>query len=132
MAITQRGKNTFLIRVYVGRDPITKKRIEVNETVHGTQVDAQKREAILKGKQYSGHLMNSSRMTVNELLDLYLDSSRHHHSIITHHRLSTLLEYYVRPYIGHTQIGKLKTSDMQRLFNYLLDPKKEERDNGEK
>jgi hypothetical protein len=132
MAIIPRGKNTFLIRIYLGRDPITKKRIEANETIHGTRADAQKREAILKGKRHVGHLTKSSQMIVNELLDLYLDASRYHHSIITHNRLAILLKYYVRPYIGSAQIKKLKTSDIQRLFNFLLDPKKEETENGEK
>jgi integrase len=127
MAITPRGKNTFLIRIYLGRDPITKKRIGINTTVHGTQADAQKREAILKGKLYSGHLTKSSRMTVNAFLDLYLDSSRHNQSQGTQHRTKNLFLYYVRPYIGTIQVSKLMTSDLQRLFNFLLDPKKDEK-----
>ena len=88
MSIIRRGKHTFPVRVYVGRDPITKKRIEINETVHGNSSYAVKREAQLKAQKYSGQLVKSSRMTVAALFDLYLDSVRHTVSVVTHYKYS--------------------------------------------
>lgn len=77
MSIARRGENSYLVRVYLGRDPITKKRIEVNRTVHGTLASAKKVEAQLKGQKESENLLKTPRMTVNTLLDLYSNSVRH-------------------------------------------------------
>lgn len=129
MAITQRGEDTFFVRVYVGRDPLTKKRIEVNETVRGTIALARKREAQLKAQKHSGRLLKPSRMTIDELFDRYLESARHTLSATTHHKYNVLYHKYVSPYIGNTSIAKINRSDIQGLFNFLLDPK-EENDNG--
>jgi hypothetical protein len=78
MAIVRRGKNKYLVRIYKGRDPVTKKRIEFNKTVLG-KAAAKKLETKLKGIAKSGKLAKSSRMTLNALLDHYLDTHRHRH-----------------------------------------------------
>jgi hypothetical protein len=124
VAIRPRGEGTFLIRVYLGRDPLTQKRLEINETYRGTFGGAQKREAVLKGRRHSGQIVKSSRMTVNQLLDLFLDASRHCQSQCTQFRHKKIYRMYVRPYIGARRIGQLKTGDFQSLFNFFLDPKK--------
>jgi integrase len=125
MSVIRRSKDTFLIRVYMGHDPLTKKRVDVNETVHGTISYAKKREAQLKAQKYSGQLVKSSRMTVAALFDLYLDSVRHTVSVVTHYKYSYIYRSYIRPHIGHILIDKIKHGDIQHLFNLLLDPKKE-------
>lgn len=48
MAITKLGEDKFLIRVYKGRDPVTKRRYSVNETFRGTFREAERREQVLK------------------------------------------------------------------------------------
>lgn len=126
MSIKQRGKNTFLVRVYLGLDPLTKRRVEINETVHGTFSYARKRESQIKAQKYSARLVKSSRMTVAALFDGYLDSVRHTVSVVTHHKYSYMYRRYIRPHIGHILINKIKHGDVQQFFNLLLDPKKEE------
>lgn len=121
MSITKRGPNKFLVRVYVRRDPITGKRIEVNETVRGPFSLARKKEAQLKGQKESGSLIKFERTTVNDLLDSYLDSNRHRHSVNTQNKNKKYLNYYVRGHIGHARIEKLRLDDIQKLFNFLLD-----------
>jgi len=124
MSIIKRGENTYLVRVYLGRDALTKKRIETNVTVHGTLASAKKLEAKLKGQKESGHLIKTSHMVLNRLLDLYLDSARHVQSEGTQYKYRIFLNYYVRPYIGSIPIKKITTSTLQELFNFLLDKKK--------
>lgn len=123
MSVTQRGKDTFLVRVHVGRDPITKKRIEINETVHGSRSYAMKREAELKAKKFSGQLIKPQRMTVDALFDRYLDSARHTLGVATCHKYNDLYRRYASPYVGSVLISKLKRGDIQQLLNFLLDPK---------
>lgn len=121
MSIRQRGKNTYLIRVYVGRDPITKKRIEINVTEHGTRANAKKVEAQLKGQKEFGHLIKTSRMILNELFDSYLDSVRHVLAEVTRNNYRQQFFYYIRPYIGHLPLKQINTSVIQNMFNVLLD-----------
>lgn len=121
MSIVRRGPNIYLIRVYRGRDPITKKRLEINETVRGTLSSAKKRHAQLKGQKDAGSFVKNERMTVNRLLDLYLDSNRHTHRENTQLKNKKYANYYIRDYIGDALIDKVKPSDIQKLFNSLLD-----------
>lgn len=121
MAITKRGRDTYLIRVYQGRDAVTGKREEVNTTVRGTLAFAKKKEAQLKAQKESGHLIRTARMPLNLLLDLYLASIRHTLSESTQHKYKSYLEYYVRPYMGGIPLTKVNTGNIQELFNFLLD-----------
>lgn len=123
MSIIRRSKNTFLVRVYLGRDPLTKKRLEVNETVRGSLSYARKVESKLKEQKYSGRLTKSPRMTVGVLTDLFLDSIRHRIGPSTIHNYECFFNRYARPYIGHMPISKIRPSDIQKLFNFLMDKK---------
>ena len=131
MSIIKRGPNTYLVRAYIGRDPITKRRVEVNETVRGTLSLAKKREAQLKGQKHSGQLNKLSRMTVDAVFERYLDSARHTISVTTHHKYNIIYRSYASPYIGNVSIAKIEHRDLQRLFNFLLDPKKGENGDNE-
>lgn len=125
MAIVQRGERVYLVRVYLGRDRITHKRIEINETIYGEREDAERREQILKKKAKHGQVARSPRMSLSQLVEFYLDLTKRRRSEGSQKNLRYILERYALPYIGSLQITKIKTSDIQRLFNFLLDPKKE-------
>lgn len=129
MAIKERGENIFQVRVYIGRDSITKKRIEVNETVYGDRNAAEKREQLLKTQARGGNLVKSSSMTVTQMIKIYLDSARNHLSKNTIRTRKDQYKRYVIPFIGDIQIRKIKRSDIQRLLNHLLDPKKQKKVN---
>lgn len=126
MAITPRGENTYLVRVYLRRDTVTKKRIDINRTVHGTLTAATKLEAQLTGQKESGDLLKTPRMALNTLLDLYLDTFRHSRSETTQDKDAMYFNYYVRPYIGHLPLEKIDRGVVQQLFNFLLDKKKDD------
>ncbi len=131
MAIIRRGADTYLVRVYLGRNPVTGKRIEVNQTVRGTLTSAKKVEAKLKGERESGRLVKTPAMTLNALLDLYLKSVRHTQAGSTQEKNRAYFHYYVRPYIGAMPLKKINFGTVQDLFDFLLD-KKEDVDEGEK
>lgn len=120
VAIVKRGKNTYLVRIYIGHDPKTKKRIQVNKTVHGTLSDAKKQEAVLKAKKRTD-LLKATKISVDALLDLYLDANRHTHSENTKNKNTKYAKYYVRPFIGHMLVENIKTSHILKLLNSLLD-----------
>lgn len=126
MAIIKRGRDTYLIRVYQGRDAVTGKREEINVTVRGTLALAKKTEAKLKAQKESGYLVRTVRMPLNMLLDLYLAFVRHVLSESTQYKYKSYLKYYVRPYIGALPLTKVNAGRIQELFNFLLDKKREE------
>jgi integrase len=129
MAIRQRGVNTYLVRVYMGRDALTRKRLQINRTVHGTLATAKKLEAKLKSEKELGHLYKTPRMTVNQLFDLYLHSSQDRHSENTRVSYRYCFNVYMCPYIGSLLLQKLNGDHIQNLFNFLLEKKMGE-DNG--
>ena len=124
MAILKRGENVYLVRVYVGRDRVTNKRLEVNETVHGDFEEAQRKEQILKSRVNRGGVVKPARMTLKQLLDFYLETTRHRREEGHQVHLRYIFDKYIIPYIGSYQIKTITTSDIQRLLNFLLDPKK--------
>jgi len=123
MSIIRRGKDTFLVRVYLGREATTKKRLEVNETVRGSLSLARKVESTLKERKYSGRLTKSPKMSLDTLVNLYLDSIRHTLSLSTHVNYESAYNRYARPYIGQIPISQVRTSDIKKLFNFLQDKK---------
>jgi integrase len=125
MAITKRGENIYLVRVYIGRHPFTRKRIEINRTVYGTRADAKKVETELKTEKEWGRLRTSPRMRLNKLLDLYSESRRHIQAKTTQVKDKTYFDYYIRPFIGDMPLNKINRGVIQELFNTLLDEKRE-------
>lgn len=127
MAIVERGKGLFLVRVYLGRDPVTKKRLQVNATVKGTREDAERHEELLKSQAEDGEIRDS-RMTVEKLLELFLQHMRHRQSATTQSLYRKYWRLYVLPYIGSARIADVRKRHIENLVNHLLDPRKEEQD----
>jgi integrase len=123
MSITQRGADTYLVRVYVGRDPLTGGRIEINQTVRGTEAHARKVQAKINGQIESGRITKIPRMTLNALFDRYTESVRHCQAATTQNKDRTFLNKYARPYIGTTPLRKVTSTLLQDLFNLLMDEK---------
>jgi hypothetical protein len=74
--IVRRGARTWLVRVYHGRNPETNKRKYLNQTVYGTLRDAQARLNKMHGERDRGRNLDSSKQTLNEFLDRWLELLR--------------------------------------------------------
>jgi hypothetical protein len=61
-------KNTWVIGIELGIDPITNKRLVHYETVKGSKADARRRATELQHKLDNGTIVNPSNDTVKELL----------------------------------------------------------------
>src|SRR6516225_2500240 len=101
-SIRQRGANSWLVRVSVGRDPTTGRYQYVNRTVRGTKRDAQRAAAELVTEVERGSHRQPGRHTVSELLDRWMD-----HIEGQGRAASTLIRYRsaitanIRPRIGN-------------------------------
>jgi integrase len=68
--IIARGQSTWLVRVYLGRDPQTGTRNYHNQTVHGPFREAQR---FLNPKlQQRGRVSRAAVLSLNQLLDQWL------------------------------------------------------------
>lgn len=74
--IVRRGYRTWMVRVYTGRDPDTKKRQYLSQTIHGGLRAAQAHLDRLLGERDCGRNIDSSQQTLNQYLDRWLKSIR--------------------------------------------------------
>lgn len=125
MAITELGHHKFLIRVYTGRDPVTKRRYGVNETFRGTLREAERREQVLKIEARKRPARGSPDITVSELIDVYMEETANRRSELSRLHVRGVFDRYVVPYIGGLHISKVNTSVIQQLLNFLHAPKRE-------
>ncbi len=71
--IIRRGTRTWLVRVYSGRDPETKMRKYLNQTVYGGLRDAQTQLNNMLSERDRGRKLDSSKQTLNRFLDCWLE-----------------------------------------------------------
>jgi hypothetical protein len=67
--IVRRGSSTWLVRIYVGRDPETRRRRYVGKFVHGGLRSAQAHLNSMLAERDLGRNIRSSRQTVGQYLD---------------------------------------------------------------
>ncbi len=75
--IQERGKQSWRIRAYVGRDGTGTKRY-VSRTVRGTRRDAERELSRLLVEVDEGRFVASPATTLDELLDRWLEVKRQH------------------------------------------------------
>lgn len=107
--IIQRGERKFLVRVFLGRDPNTGKRLYENKTIHGRRKDAEEFLIdALRERDVAGTAAHAQRATVDTLLnDLLLDYRINSKSIGW---AEIVVETHLRPFFGEMPIAKVGTS----------------------
>ena len=117
--IIKRG-DTWLIRAFLGRDQKGKRKY-FNKRILGTKKDAQKAlNSILRDADL-GLLGNSQRQTLNEYLDVWLETiakPRLHSR--TFKDYGDLLRRYVRESLGNIKLSELKAVHIQKLYGEML------------
>ena len=67
--IIRHGSSTWLVRIYVGRDPGTRKRKYVSKSIHSGLRDAQAHLNRMLAERDLGRNIRSSRQSVGQYLD---------------------------------------------------------------
>ncbi len=120
--IVGRGRRTWLVRVYNGHDPETKKRKYLNQTIHGGLRDAQAHLNKMLGERDRGRNLDSSKQTLNEFLDRWLElCAKPRLRAKSFRDYEGLLRRYVRPTLGSKAIANVFALDIQTLYHELLD-----------
>src|SRR5260370_933638 len=117
--LIQRGDRTWLVRVFLGRDPQAGKRRYHNHTINGNKKAAQKYlNAVLRERDL-GTFVEPSGMGIDEYLDKWLESAKHNVRERTYVWYTDLLKWFVRPPIGNKNLSNFQPFHIQPLCSTL-------------
>jgi len=115
--IIARGERTWLVRVFMGRDPESGKRQYHNKTIRGTRKDAQAYLNQAQRDRDLGMFFEPSRMSLDQYLDKWLETAaKPKLRAKTHRDYEALLKRYVRPMLGIHSVSRIESLDIQSLY----------------
>jgi hypothetical protein len=116
-----RGQNTWLVRIYQGREPETGTRKYLNQTIHGPFRDAQRFLNLKLQQRDLNRTPRAATITLNRFLDRWLAmSAKPRLRARTFHDYESLLRLYIRPVLGTRLIGTIGQMEMQGLYAQLF------------
>lgn len=114
--IINRNGNTWLVRIFAGKDASGKRKY-INKTIHGTKKDAQTFLNAKLREQDLGINIEASTLTLNELLDRWLESAvRPRVSPRTADGYASSLDRYIRKPLGQKRLESLQAMDIQKAY----------------
>lgn len=114
--IKKRGKNSYSIKVSLGKDGATGKYKQQWVSVKGTKKDAEKRLAELLNQLDNGMFVKPSKVTLAEYLTTWLYDYCQHNLAPSTTELYTHMAKHIIPTIGNIPLTELKPSHLQRLY----------------
>src|SRR4051812_33408086 len=114
--VIKRGDDTWLVRVFTGRDAKGKRRY-FNKTVHGTKKEAEKYLTAKLRERDLGVFVESSRETLGCYLDRWLEAvAKPRVRENTYASYKEWLERYVRHTLGETKMCDLRATHIQSVY----------------
>jgi len=119
-SIREQGKQSWEIRLYLGRDATGRKQYK-SHTVRGSKRDAQRELTKLLNSVHEGQYVAPVRLTVSEFLEKWLlDYAKPKVAAKTFERYAELLRLHVSPLIGAHVLSKLEPLHIQHAYSKLL------------
>lgn len=113
--IISRGKKTWLVRVFLGRDPVTGKRVYEGKTVHGTKKDAQGYlDEAVRRRDLAGTETAAQRTRMSELFEDLLSDYRINEQ--DYDWAERKVRLHLRPVLGALQARRLTTSAVKKYI----------------
>ena len=120
--IIARGASTWLVRVYLGRDPQTGTRKYHNQTIHGSFREAQRFLNLKLQQRDNGRVSRAAVMSLNQLLDQWLtDVVKPRVRLRTFKDYEALLRLHIRPVLGNRLIGTISQIEIQSLYARMFE-----------
>jgi len=116
--IQQRGKNSWRVKVFVGRDATGVRRY-VQRTVRGTRREAERELARVVVEVDEGRHAAAAPMIYGELLDRWLDVKRRTVDPKTIESYEWVAKRYVRPALAARKVASLRPIDLDTLYSDL-------------
>lgn len=118
-SIQERGKDTYLIRIYLGTSSNGKRKYR-NETVRGKRADANKRLTELLHQTDTNQIIETSKTTVSEYLGNWLKTTAK--SRVTEQTLYSyqlLFDNHIKRQIGNLRLTNLRRIEVQRFYEQM-------------
>ncbi len=120
--IVKRGRQRWLIRVFLGRERETRKRRYHNRTVHGSARRAQEYLTQMLRERDLGRGLEGSEITLGEFLDRWLETAAKPKLREKSYRsYDGLLRRYIRPALGERILSTITPLDVQATCQQLVD-----------
>lgn len=120
--IVSRGRQRWLIRVFLGRDRETRKRRYHSRTIHGTARRAQEYLTRTLRERDLGRGLEGSEITLNEFLDRWLaNAAKPKLREKSYRSYDGLLRRYIRPALGERILSTITPLDVQATCQQLVD-----------
>jgi integrase len=118
-SIQPRGKNKWLVRVFLGRNAEGKMQFH-DKVVRGNKKDASTYARDMETRRDLGLPLEQTNLTLGQFLDKWLEeAARPAVEENTFYDYREKLDRYVRPALGKIDLIKLKPLDVQALYNSL-------------
>ncbi len=119
--VTERGKDRYLIRIFIGKDA-TGKRHWHNETFYGKRKQAETRVRELLQKVKTGEPLKMDNSQFGAFLDEWLRSHPDiKESSVENYR--TMVDTHVRPKLGGLMLARIVADNIQTLYDDLREAK---------
>jgi integrase len=120
--IRRRGKDSWAVVTYAGRDPATGKERHKWHSVKGTKKDAQRELTRLLHQMNTGVYMEPTKITVREFLEQWLrDSVRPSVAASTYDAYELAVRRHLLPGLGSTILSRLQPAAIQSVLRGLLE-----------
>jgi integrase len=121
-SIRKRSKNSWEVRINLGRDPFTGIRRQRSETVMGNKRDAESALIRLLRERDTGIDIEPSRLTLAQFLERWLrDYCVPNTRPKTYKRYGELFRLHVTPIIGSIPLTKLRPLHIQRTYARMIE-----------
>ena len=118
MSVRKLDNGKWYAEVYLGKDPITNRKVRKTKTF-SKQKDAKDWEREIIQAYKTGELNIDSNMTISEYLDYWYDTYvLAHTKYNTQRRYKTLINC-IKDHLGHIPLDKLKTPHVDRFYSDL-------------
>lgn len=121
--IRRRGKGSWEITVYLGRDPATGRRSRRFMTVRGTKSDAERCLAEALHQRDTGVEIMPGKLTVADYLRRWLrDYATHNVAPSTLQRYASIIDNHLIPTLGSLRLRDLRPAHIQAAYGRALTP----------
>ena len=119
--LIERGKNKWLVRVYMGKNEEGKRKYH-NRTIHGNKKAAQAYlNKMLRDKDL-GTFVEPSKEYFGKYLDVWLETAaKPRVRAKTFQNYKDLVRLYIKPALGENKLSLITPEQIQSLYNKMLD-----------
>jgi integrase len=119
-SVKQRSPGSYTITIYLGKDPITKKKKWQTATVRGSKRDAQTKCAELITVISGGSFAQPNKVTAAEFLERWLTHMTTKVDARSHDGYAQKVRTNIIPLLGHVLLTKLRADQIEAAYTKAL------------